>query len=280
MLRVVKALTDTELKVFRLAQNLDEHIDKRGGAKLKHAQTPDQDVSPEHMKSVSDVVKASSSQLCLPDVMKQYKIGTNQMQIVDHQKPQSKKQLLYLLIDSSGSMRSEVAPNKFAFLLRRDVAMALTLAVIKKALIEKTVTYARFFAGAPDTLHTAISIEDYVHLTRKLALCNYNGGSTDITGASRTAFNDISEGRKNTKASGTKIGKAEVLLITDAEDNLDEANLKSLQNAVKIHTLEITNGGNRGGRGRAVLRNLSETYIEVDPRTVDMENIAKVVPQQ
>jgi len=271
MEKVVDALTSKELVMFNLARTFDEYIDKREKGLLKESQAPDETVTPEQISSVAEAVRATPSDLALPDLLRTYNMATTQMTKIEHQQPESKKQLHYILLDASGSMNGSVSPNKYAFVSKGDVAGALSLASIKKALEEKSKMYFRFFAGDVDILHSAETVEDFTHLSRVIALCNYNGGSTRIGVALETAFDDIQKGSKD-------ISKAEVLLLSDGQDQVDADHLRKQMASTKLNTLEILSGSGRGGSARDSLKRLSKTYVEIDPNTVDFENVSKVVP--
>ena len=271
--RIVDALTAKDLVVFNLARTFDSAIEKNKQGKVKSSFTPSSQIEPEKMRSMADITRLTPTGMALPKLLQAYKLGTKQHMIVSHRQPQTKKQLMYVLVDSSQSMTAKVAPNRYAFITKGDVATALTLAVIKKVLEEKSMMYYRFFAGAPDILHKAKTVEDFTHLSRQIALCNYNGGSTRIDSALKAAFEDIQTGKD-------EILKAEVLLISDAEDDLskEETSLRTGKKGTKLNTLEILNVGAAGGSAQNALKKLSDTYVEIDATTVDFERISKVVP--
>lgn len=268
---IVDALTREELVVFNLARTFDHHIEATNQKKLQKSPTPDQ-LNPSQLENIEDFTKSTPTEQALPDVLRNYRIATKQTNIVEHHTPDGKKQLLYVLVDSSGSMTLPVSPNMYAFVRRGDVATALTLAVIKKALVDGSMLFLRFFAGGVDILHRCKDAQDFAHLSRKVSLGSYDGGSTCIKTALETAFSDI-DGAKD------EVRKSEVLLISDAEDSFDVGPLQTAKKGAKLHTLEITNGNNSSGKSRSALTQLSDTYIEVDPATVDLEKIASVVPE-
>lgn len=268
---MVDKLNAKELVVFTLARTFDEHITKRQKGRLKQSPTPATQMAPEKMSTVTDIMRLSPGAQALPDILKSYRTATKQHTIVEHKKPDEKKQLLYVLVDSSGSMRGAVSPNKFAFVTKGDVAAALALACVKKTLDEKSIMFFRFFAGGPDRLHSAKTVDDLVHLSRQITLNNFDGGSTEISAAVKVALEDIQQGEKI-------ILKSEVLLITDAEDQIKLAELLGKKKSTKVHTLEILDSGAAGGSARKDLQKLSDTYVEIDPNTVDFEKVTKVVP--
>lgn len=270
MQEVVDKLTAAQLAVFEVARTIDASLQKTKGKKLIKSQEQDKAVALVKMDNFQDVTKLAPSAAALPDVLKNYRLGTKQLQVQQNMKPQNKKQLFHIDLDSSGSMGSAIMPNKNGFLRRGHVASALVLAVLKKALEEGSMVFFRFFAGRPDFLHKARTPHDLIDLARKVGLGDYNGGDTNIEYALSTAFADIQSGKD-------EILKAEVLLISDGQATVNEAKLRKEQKNTKLHVLEITDSGKSVSESQKELKALAETYMEVNPATVDFAKMAKVV---
>jgi len=273
MAELVDGLTAQQLAVFEIGRTLDSCIKKGKSRKLETSQAPNKENRLVNMQTHSELVKAPPSVHALPDVLKQYRLGTKQLQVRQNMQPQSKKQLLYVLLDASGSMKESImGTNVNGFLTRGHVASALSLAVIKKVLEEKSMLFFRFFAGSPDYLRKAKDTHDLADISRQIGLGDYNGGSTNIQVALTQAFKDIQKGKD-------EVLKAEVLLITDGKATLDMGDIKKAQKKTKLHVLEITSGARSTGKStmQTDLQPVSETYIVTDPGNVDFSKIAKVV---
>ena len=270
MQEIVDNLTAAQLAIFDVARTIDASLQKTKGKKLIASHEPEKSVALVKMEHFQDVTKVSPSSAALPSILKSYRLGTKQLQVQQNMKVQGKKQLLHVMCDSSGSMDQEIMSNKNGFLKRGHVASALCLAVIKKAMEEKSMVFFRFFAGGPDILHKAKTMHDLIDIARKVGLGDYNGGSTDIQKAVATAFKDIQAGKD-------EILKAEVLLITDGQASVDSVALSKEQKKTKLHVLEITNAGRSTSESQKELKGLAETYMEINPNSVDFSKMAKVV---
>lgn len=267
---IVDKLTSAQLAIFQIARTIETKVKVSKGRKLEKSTDPTKAIDMVKMESVADVTKAPPSVNVLPDVLKQYRIGTSALQVRQNMQLQEKKQLFYVLLDSSGSMSGGLATNKNGFLCRAHVASALSLAVIKKTIEEKGMMYFRFFAGSPDYLHKATNLHDLVDLSRQIGIGDFNGGSTSLQKALSAAFADIQKGKDT-------ISKAEVLLITDGCASVEEGILKKEMKGTKLHVLEITEKGSGVPDSRKVLKRLAETYVETNPDEIDFNKIASVV---
>ena len=118
-----------------------------------------------------------------------------------------KKQLLYVIIDCSGSMSSGKRIFKAGGILMNRL----------KAVIEGGAElYVRFFDSSLKEEHHASTSKEAKELIKHFTEKNYSGGSTDISGCARSAQKRIEE----IVADGATY-RPELVVITDGDDQID-----------------------------------------------------------
>lgn len=261
---VVEQLTKAELEIFKIARVLDASMSK---GKEDEEDTPQHadDRRIRRMETVSEITRATPTALAAPNALLAYRMATKQVQVRQNMKLADKKQLFYVLVDSSASMASQIGANAQGMMMRGNIASALALSVVKKAYEEGSMVFFRFFAGAPDLLHQGKTRADLLDVSRKIGLGDYNGGGTCIKSALNRAFEDIQQARDS-------ISKAEVLLITDACDSIDEQATALAKKGTKLHVLAIE----ASGGGRDTLKKVADKFYDVNGNNVlDFDKIAK-----
>lgn len=266
---VLRAITKAQLAVFQMARNIEEFLPTGKTGDKEQSNDPSTSMQVKRMDEMADVQRALPSQQALPPVLRTYRTATKQLTVRQHMKPLEKKQLFYVLLDSSGSMGSAVEKNANAFFTRGHIASALALAVVRKAWEEKSMVALRFFAGSPDRMRFAQKPSELVDLCRQIGLGDYNGMSTDIQSALLAAMNDI-QNRQD-------VSKAEVLLISDGGSYVNETAVRAAQKTTKLHTLEIRSYKGETNQASAALKALSETHQDMDPSSVDPQQLSKLV---
>lgn len=267
--QVVKSLTEAQLAVFQLARNIEDKLPK---GKLGKTTTVEVTRSskidrPETLTEAS----RNPALLAMPKQLAGYKIATKSTVVVRSQKPEEKKQLFHVLLDSTGSMTSPVAANTGGFFHRGHLATAMMLAVVRKCWEEGGKLYLRFFAGQPSELHSAENRMELVNLTRKIGLGDYSGSETNINNALCAAFRDIQGAEAH-----QPLAKAEVLLITDGTERVDEDAMRRLKGKVKLNVLECCSD-TEDHTGTSVLKKLAEHWEQVNSKNLSFDTLAKLV---
>ncbi len=135
-----------------------------------------------------------------------YQAVTGALPVRERVKTIEKKQLLYIIIDCSGSMGSGQRIFKAGVILMNRL----------KAVIEgEAELYVRLFDTSLKAEHHAGTPAEAKELIRHFTEKNYSGGSTDISGCARTAKTRIEE----IIAAGATY-RPELVVITDGDDRI------------------------------------------------------------
>lgn len=136
-----------------------------------------------------------------------YKLATKSISIKEKGEFQSNKQLLYMMIDKSGSM---------AVKNRITVAKAILLNRLEAVAKGNAVLYFSFFDGTVSQEFKAETKEEAKDLFGKLVRNEFNGGSTNIDFAIKTAVQRI----KEIKQDQNNLVKPEICIVTDGDDTV------------------------------------------------------------
>lgn len=212
------------------------------------------------IESAADMTKLLPNQHALPEDIYDKKLANKSL--IKQQKLEQKphKQLLYFLLDASGSMRSPMKRGGAYAFTPATISQAFILALARKMKKQGDVVYFRWFDYGQSALKSAQNPLEYDAFESDVFACNYNGGGTNIEGAVMTALNDISA------ASELQLQRAEILLITDCADNVNAKGLIQAKNKIALHTLDI---GDDKDEHRQ-LKEASDTYFKLDADSFDV----------
>lgn len=224
----LQSLTAQKLAYYELGRKMSLMLDHTKAGKFKPVVELAKDSQGAQMKSMSDITKLSASQHGLPDEVFQARAEKKQLEKIEHLAPSGKKQLLYLLVDNSGSMGSQLG-GVHGLVTRGSLASAFCAALLRRVGLDGGYVFLRFFDGNVSALYTAKQKDDFSALETLVGLASYNGNSTNLLRALDAATTDI-------KAASDELARAEILLITDCEDSFDE---KALKAALKGHETNI-----------------------------------------
>jgi len=242
-----KRLSQSNLVIFELARNLEKKIDAVGRTERKvDASVPQ--LREVGQGGVESIFQALPSQK-LDDDLLDRKAVARELLVSKNQEVEEKKSLLHVLLDVSGSM-GEMA---FAQVKKSEAVSALVLALADKVEKRGDIFYLRFFAGGCSPLWKCETPQEVSDISDKVRFCHFDGGSTDIAGALRQAIADIQQAQGDTE----RLQKAEILLLTDGDDQIDAAALNQERGSIKIHTVII---GDSQGTHHDAFKRLSETY--------------------
>lgn len=118
-----------------------------------------------------------------------------------------KKQLLYIIIDCSGSMGSGKRIFKAGGILMNR---------LKAVIADEAELYVRFFDSSLKEEHHASTSQEAKELIKHFTEKNYSGGGTDISGCARSAQKRIEE----IVAEGATY-RPELVVITDGDDSIN-----------------------------------------------------------
>jgi uncharacterized protein with von Willebrand factor type A (vWA) domain len=120
----------------------------------------------------------------------------------------NKKQLLYLLIDCSGSMRENEGK-------RIGAACGVLMNRLRAVIEGKAELYYRFFDGDVHTEHHVKTREEAIRAMKQVLQTNYSGGSTDINKAIRAGQDRIERISKD----GT-LHRPHLVVVSDGGDSI------------------------------------------------------------
>lgn len=173
-----------------------------------------------HMGEMSRLVK---SEWALPSTYRNFRMVTHASFVRERVTTIEKKQLLYIIIDCSGSMGSGQRIFKAGGILMNRL----------KAVIEgEAELYVRLFDTSLKQEYNASTSAEAKELIRHFTEKNYSGGSTDISGCSRAAQKRIEE----IIAAGATY-RPELVVITDGDDSIN-LTIKDFQ-GTKMHAFVV-----------------------------------------
>jgi uncharacterized protein with von Willebrand factor type A (vWA) domain len=182
------------------------------------------------MKSYSELGKIKSSQfssmISAPGVFK-YRAATNQYMIRERGKYTEKKQLLYMLIDCSGSMVEDDGD-------RISLAAGVLINRLMAVADGDATLYWRFFdTKSYDVTYVTNQEDAYASINTVLNEENFTGGGTNFDVALTDAVEHIMSMKET-----VSFTKPEIMLVTDGAcgSNFSYSNLKG----VKLHTAFVS----------------------------------------
>ncbi len=218
------------LKVSRL---LDKKAQMCVSRSVKIVPSPDGDeVRTRPMKDLGELLKITKSSWALyrlqPTIF-WYKAATKQFVVKERIKKKEKKQLLYIIIDCSGSMDDGERIAKAGGILFNRLK-----AVIKG----EAEIYVRFFDSDLHEEFHASTASEAKELMGRFGEENFSGGSTEISACVRQAQKRI----KEIVAEG-QCERPELVVITDGDDSID-LTTKELR-GTKMHAFVVERSNRR-----------------------------------
>ncbi len=157
-----------------------------------------------HFGEMSRLVK---TEWALPSAYRNFRMVTHASQVRERVTTIEKKQLLYIIIDCSGSMGSGQRIFKAGGILMNRL----------KAVIDgEAELFVRLFDTSLKEEHHASTPAEAKELIKHFTEKNYSGGSTDISGCARSA-----KGRIDEIIAGGVTYKPELVIITDGDDSIN-----------------------------------------------------------
>jgi uncharacterized protein with von Willebrand factor type A (vWA) domain len=131
--------------------------------------------------------------------------------------------------------------------------------------------FFRTFSGGPSPLTACRVKADFDKFSEHIAECQFDGMSTRIASAIRAAAADID-------AAKGELAKSEILVITDAEDTIDDnttAELRGLLGDTPLHVLEVCNVNKNSAVSS--LQTLADNYYQFDPNQPSLEKMVNLI---
>lgn len=204
--RLAEKMLRGEDELLRVSRHLDKLSPMRVAKSNKLEVDPEGDERRwRPIRNLGELHKIPQSEWALPQSYRMYRALTGQTPVRERCTRTEKRQLLYILVDCSGSMEDgERIAKAGGVLLNR----------LKAVVAGEAEVYFRFFDGSPRQEHHAATPEEAKALmTQVMERGNYSGGSTDIRAAVQVAAKRIEE----LIASGEQLYKPEICLVSDGE---------------------------------------------------------------
>lgn len=189
---------------------VSRHLDKL--AKMKVAKSvkvrPDiegQDVRQRPIKGFGEMHKLPQSAWALPSSLRNYRIATRAIQVRERVTREEKQQLLYMIIDCSGSMKGDRIHKAGGVLFNR----------LKAVVAGEAQIFIRFFDSRLFEEYHADSSTAAKELMKRFQKENFSGGGTKIANCVRGALERIEE----IVAEG-QLTRPELVVVTDGDDNV------------------------------------------------------------
>lgn len=230
---------DSDLEEMR---KVDYHADKEVG----------------RIEKIEESVNALPIEYAQDDDIFNLKMATKQLRIDENQKPEKVQNLWYILMDTSYSMDDFMPPFGVT---RYGFGNSITLALLERVHDNKTKLYYRAFMGDVGDLMKAHEHDDIKEL-KKYIMSNGPGGGTDTENAIRKAIDDIAEAREGKNLDLPNLEKAEILVISDAEDtvNVDEINALKKKHDIRLNYILVNSSNHLEEQFQAI----SDKFLQLD----------------
>lgn len=262
--------------LFELSRKLSSKLARAHKGKFKPTVEVTKNQKTQNIKTISDVTKILPSEHAQDDDVFDAKLQRRQLNMRESQKPDTKKHLLYILLDTSESMISCVGVGLtfWSVVSRAVLAGSFSLALADLIQGEDGIVFVRGFDGNVAPLRTARSSAEFDHLRNWITRCSFDGCSTDIVKAIKTAVEDI-------KSAKDELKDAEILLVTDCGaciDTDEERDIKTLLGTTVLNTLDVasSSSGIELAAGQA-LKRMSDHYFKVDAQASTLDKMVNLV---
>lgn len=218
-------------EMLRISRNLDSlsRMQVRKQRKVEADPSGD-DVRKRPIAHMGELAKVGSSDWALRQAAPSYflyKAATEQLLVRERVVTVERKQLLYIIIDCSGSMGSGNRIYKAGGVLMNRL----------KAVIEgEAELYVRLFDTSLKQEYHAGTPAEAKELIRNFTEKNYSGGSTDISGCARAAQKRIEE-----IVSAGATYRPELVVITDGDDTISLTAKQFVGTKVHAFVVETSN---------------------------------------
>jgi len=205
-------LAEDFLKGKEIMLQISRNLDKLTKMQVRKSKKQEPDPAGDNIRNrpiahTGEMNKLVKSEWALPSTYRTYRIVTHASQVRERVTTIEKKQLLYIIIDCSGSMGSGQRIYKAGGILMNRL----------KAVIEgEAELYVRLFDTSLKQEYHASDPAEAKELIRHFTEKDYSGGSTDISGCARSAQERIDE---IIKAGATY--RPELVIITDGDDTIN-----------------------------------------------------------
>lgn len=233
MAKYVNDVTQTmkrQIKIYELSQKLEFTIRVSKKGKYNETQFPDSGLDVARIKKVRDIVNILPSQYAFEEDLFLLKLAKKELLKKKFMQRQEKRQILYMIVDSSGSMSDHVIDG----LSKIDVCKAITITLMKKMIENEDMFFFRWFTTSCSDLVTVKTKEEAKKFLIELVYGRPADGGTNIQYAIEVASKDIKA--KTDK----KMDMADILLVSDGMAELIVQECNQMLDKIDMHTVMIT----------------------------------------
>lgn len=272
---LVSKISMQSFLLFQLSRVLTSKLIKAHAGKFKPSDTPTADQKTDNIKSLAEVTKILPRELAQDSSVFERKLVGKQLAKRNPQKRESKKHLMYILMDVSGSMNTYVASSGlWRVLTRATLASTFALAISNVIEREQGILYLRCFDNSVSGLVSARTAEEFKAIRRFIVANAFNGGGTNIQCAVTTAAADI-------KAAANELKDAEIMLITDCGSFFSPENERALVACVGktvLNTLDIASASHGYElQASQALRRMSDHFFKADGSAQTLDKLVTLV---
>ena len=211
---------------LKVARNLD--VLKRMMVRKQSRFEPDpegEDIRQRPIEGFHEIGKLPITEWLLPQNMRTLRIATGVPMIRERGRYTDKQQLLYIIIDASGSMSNHK---------RVATAGGVLMNRLKAVITGDAQVYCRFFDSKLYTEHFAGTPEEARKLIKLFKDRNFHGGSTEIADCARKANERILEICKQDPT----LTRPELVIVTDGDDDVHSLKLEQFVKT-KVHAFIV-----------------------------------------
>ncbi|MFA6971797.1 MAG: VWA domain-containing protein [Gallionella sp.] len=256
-----------ELKIYDLSKKLEFTIRTSPKGKWNEVLYPDNGMDVCRMKGIRDITRLLPSQFAMDDDLFLKKLLNKELLKKKYTQRQEKRQILYMIVDNSGSM-DDKASNTFR---KFEICKAVAIALMKKLIDNEDLFYFRWFSGQPQSLHKIKTKKDAIAFVPYIMYNRDGDGDTNIMYALETACQDI----KSKKVD--KADMMDILLITDGYAQVDvEQTNKCLGDKIDLHSVIISTCGDSNSAFtelKQVSKNFLVTSAGKDSDVISITNL-------
>lgn len=221
----VHEFSDKDMReVLRVASYMQ---DIRQISEVEHTYEPDptgQMIRYESSRGLEDLEKIDGEDMTMGPVILSHNLICGEVLLKRRYKRKAETSVINVLIDRSGSMRSESKNIK---------ALGVLWYLVKQVIKKKAIVIFSFFESDADNFH----VLDYRHMTSKelrtwffKAMQNpFEGGTTEVGKASLQAIRKFKELMLTEEYENINVNKAHLVLINDGEDDATDLTVEALE---------------------------------------------------
>lgn len=224
-----RQLAEDMLKGKEVMLEISRHLDKLTRMQVRKQKKVEPDPEGEEvrfrpMKHLGEIGRIPQAEWALPRTYRMYRHITGQTPVRERCTRIEKKQLLYIIVDCSGSMGSGQRIYKAGGILMNR---------LKAVIAGEAELYIRMFDTSLKKEYHAATPEEAREVMKQFTERNYSGGGTDISGCSKAAQKRIDE----IIAEGATY-RPELVVITDGDDDTSDLSLSDFP-GTKLHAFVV-----------------------------------------